>query len=331
MATSAAYQIGVDTIYDNTQLTTGVTEAKTAMQGLETAIDQTATDASTSFSRVGTSVDSTTTSFISTSGRKLKSAGKVIGGDFASSITTGLQNGDIAGSFSGIISSLAAIGGIGAIATGIGAAFGVGMIKGFEEQSKAFRESINTLLGGVENEFKGSLDDIYKQIRKANSELAVVTELGGGDQTLGFERANAFVEIIGLSLDKVGDVLQGRVNPGTRKTVEQLKLAAEETQGVYKAGVLVGEVETARAKKAQELVGLYELQRDKLNKAKEVAAGFNDLQTNARKNADYLSSSAADYADSLVRGADAAERINAAIINAGNNITPTLAQFKGLF
>lgn len=312
MPTGPVYQVGVELAYDNTQLKTGVTESETALRGLETVADQTATEMSTSFDQVATDVPaafSNTSVGITDSAKKLKGVGKQVGADVALAVTDGFSSGNVVGSITSVIGSLAAVGGIAAVGVGIGGALVTGLVEGWQKSKAEFTEAVNGLLGSVEDDFRGTWESIRKDMFQEFSKIGTLEELGGeGGLTEGLRQANVFTDQLGLGLGRVTDVLRGKTDPATDRVVANLRKMSEETEDVYKAGVKVGEVETARAKKAQELLGLFEAQRGQLKQARDDAADLYDLQHDAVGDARAMSDAQAYAADAAERQAAALER-----------------------
>lgn len=329
----ATYQIGVEALYDNTQLIAGVQQAEAAIETIETSAEETATAASTAFDRIPAAVDTTSTSLISTSGRKLKSAGKTIGADLATSITSGVQSGDIVGSVSGIFTSLAAVGGAAAIGVGIGGAFITNFIKGMNAEKAALYAEINSVLEKVEDDFKGSLSSIMKTINQEASEISVLTDFGGeAGLAGGLDRANLFAEKLGVSLQDVTTLLQGKTGPAAEQVLDYLQEQVGETQDIYRGGVKIGESETERSRIARTLIGFYDAQEGKLDAAKQNAYDLYQLQHDTRREIEDAVTAASNYADESERAEAATRRISELLAGlVAPRLNEVSAQLNGLF
>lgn len=298
-AGSADYTVGVKLTGDAVDLKAEVSSAESAITGLDTTVSQ------------------TSDSIVNTSGRKLKSAGKTIGTDFATSMTSGIASGDIAGSVSGIFSSLAAVGGLAAIGVGLGGALVTGLIKGAQQNAAEMNAAVNDLLSGVENDFKGSLESILDQIKKGVTGVAALEELGGDSGLAGgLDKARDFAQTLNLTLNDTVGVIEGKVNPATQDTVKALKeqanwtasqadlLEATVNPALHKALV----IQNDQALRARELLDLYDLQRNKIDSAKEDARDLYNYTHQTALSAQQLAISSGQYAGNLER-ADAAARL----------------------
>jgi hypothetical protein len=294
MATgSAEYQVGVKLTGDATDLKSEITSATTAIGTLDTTVSQ------------------TSDSIVNTSGRKLKSAGKTIGTDFAQSITSGISSGDLAGSVSGIFSSLSMVGGIAALGVGLGGALITGIIKGANANATEMRAGVNELLKGVEDDFKGSMKSILQDLQEGVSSINVLEELGGGGEDAlvqGLAKAREYAQGTGLELEQVVEVLQGKMRPATQavlnKQLDQLAVLEE----VESATGQTYAEEVRRKSPAGQLIDLYKIQAEELGKAKDDARDLHDIQASTADIVGQTAQYAGAYAAQLER-ADAAARL----------------------
>jgi hypothetical protein len=268
-AGSADYTVGVKLTGDAVDLKAEVSSAESAITGLDTTVSQ------------------TSDSIVNTSGRKLKTAGKTIGTDFAASMTQGIASGDIVGSVSGIFSSLAAVGGVAAIGVGLGAALVTGLVKGAQQREADYRAAVSSLLEAGEVEAEQSARKIRKSIFDAFTFETAVKEFGGGDLQTGMEKIQQLADDTGQSFNQVADIVRGEMSPavdGTLKTLQDMVQEEKELQQSGK-GAAAAQLETADA--AQVLLDHY----DKIN------GQLNDAVDSGIKQRDYARSTAGYVGD----------------------------------
>jgi hypothetical protein len=202
---SAEYQVGVKLTGDATDLKSEITSATTAIGTLDTTVSQ------------------TSDSIVNTSGRKLKSAGKTIGTDFAQSLTSGIASGDVVGSVSGIFSSLAMVGGFAALGVGLGGALLTGIIKGASAEKQAMIDSFNSAFEALELKASQTGKEIAAEILSGFEASKAIEDIGGGDADLGFDRATEAAAGLNIEASALVELVRSGINPATQETFNILK------------------------------------------------------------------------------------------------------------
>jgi hypothetical protein len=202
---SAEYQVGVKLTGDATDLKSEITSATTAIGTLDTTVSQ------------------TSDSIVNTSGRKLKSAGKTIGTDFAQSLTSGIASGDVVGSVSGIFSSLAMVGGFAALGVGLGGALLTGIIKGASAERQKMIDSFNSAFEALELKASQTGKEIAAEILSGFEASKAIEDIGGGDADLGFDRATEAAAKLNIEAGELVELVRSGITPATQETYDVLK------------------------------------------------------------------------------------------------------------
>ena len=331
----------LDTVPDSaaamaTAVTTATDEAVSAFETVPTAAENMAADVelasvsmAESFQQVPlaatsmqTSLDATTTGIINTSGKKLKGAGKLLGGQLVQGLTGEIGSTSattsVINTANTLFGSLLLVGGLGAVAVGVGGTLITGIIKGMQASEEALRTKVDSLLANVEDDFKGTLESILKDIESAQSLETAFKEYGGISKA-----EEDIAALVGKSFDRIGRLLRGSVGEGTQKLVgANLEIMADLTVDqatLLEAAVnpevhkqLVEQNKVALA--AQDILNAYEKTRGAIDKSRHEAELMFDVQhqmkdaTEATSDAmERLSENSGHYASNLER-ADAAAR-----------------------
>ena len=329
----------LDTVPDSaaamaTAVTTATDEAVDAFDTVPTAAENMAADVelasvsmAESFQQVPlaatsmqTSLDATTTGIINTSGKKLKGAGKLLGGQLVQGLTGEIGSTSattsVINTANTLFGSLLLVGGLGAVAVGVGGTLITGIIKGMQASEEALRTKVDSLLANVEDDFKGTLESILKDIESAQSLETAFKEYGG------ISKAEEDADLVEKSFDRIGRLLRGSVGEGTQKLIGDLEIMADLTVDqatLLEAAVnpevhkqLVEQNKVALA--AQDILNAYEKTRGAIDKSRHEAELMFDVQhqmkdaTEATSDAmERLSENSGHYASNLER-ADAAAR-----------------------
>jgi hypothetical protein len=317
-------------IMDNTDLVTGVDQSEAELQNLQLAADRASTDLGASFDAAGNRVgevmgpNGTMNQNIAAGGAAASSQATQIGADVAQNVAQGIQTGDYSGALqsglSQVGSAVAAAGNVAAagvlIGAGIGTAIMKGIIDNIEKGEAEFAAAVKEMTDAVQKQFKadfGTETPTFlntKAFRSATVDAQnledVLAGLGSGSEIAGLEKIKGLAADIGLDWRKIADLIRGRIGEGVRSTKDVLQGMVGEMEGVYKAGVKVGEVESERSRLAREVLAVMREQRAEVRRSVEYqedladyAYGYEHSWTTSAEALEKAATAAKEVRDSL--------------------------------
>jgi hypothetical protein len=290
---------------DATTFTSGADQAAAAMEGLATTTQTAATDIDTALvSDVPASVDSSAVA-VTTKASRFKAVGAELGTNLAGGVANAASSGQavsgLLSSVGGLVAPLAATGGgaIAAIGLGLGGALVGNIIEGINARSEAFNAAVDDLLSNLGDDFRGQIKKIMDDLKSSITEVNVLTKFGGGSLTEGLAHAKTEANLLGLSLDDVVKILEGRTDPATQAIVDHWRQVGVETQKVLDDQGTLTQEQGAYVAGGDDLVTAYDTLRGEIKQAK---SNTNDLRGVQQD----LAFQSAHYALNMERGAAAA-------------------------
>lgn len=302
--------------WEGTDLTTGVLGAKADLEALGDAAGTAATDINTSLSSVS---DQATTTFgtdlpastdaaafdLTTKATKFKAVGTELGTQVAQGVASGVDPAtsavDVGTSLTGLLAASAktGVGAAALVGIGLGVALVKNMMKAAEEEAQALRDTVNALLGAVENDFKGSMRSIVQDMRSELSVINVITQLGEGDLGAGWAELERVSNATGENVNVLVDYLQGKATPAAMRLADEFGRGRDLVQS---GESIIGDTNQTLAVQygvAKKLVEEADKNTRAWQVAKDTAAGLKDLMSGT--------------ADETERAAAAAERFAAGL------------------
>lgn len=272
----ASFQIGLEALYDNTDLEAGTTASATSLNELAIQADAAATKIETSFAGVDTglqdsfgpsgTIPATVESGavnLTTKASKFKAVGADLGGTLADGIAGGVSSGDAIGAVSSSVSGAAGLlavtagtagGAAAAIGLGLGTSLVSSIVSGINKSKEAFDAKVKGLMEGAEVAVDASAKQIQRSIFEAFTVEAAIDEVGG------FDKVQQLMDDTGLGFNEIADVIRGRVNPATKDTLDILNDIHDAT---IKAGDVPGAIVDYKANNAAlDLLDIYGQQVD---------------------------------------------------------------------
>lgn len=319
MASGAVPPIEVKALWDGTQLKAGTQESERYIDSLADAVDDSSDAMRRSLDSIDDSVSSTFSGSSSTFGRavsdvendgqRLGGIGSEIGSEFSENIGEGIRSGDIAGSVTETFTSLAGSLGVVGIGIAVGAGFINGAIKGAQATRQAFVDAVNEAFNSIEVKANQSSAAIAKAYTRTLTFKKTLEDIGGGDALKGFEKLQGIAEDLGVSVDDVVLLLQGRMTEGAKRVrdamIEVNDTLDDSGQAIRESNGVLSDVQQSAAT----LNTYYQRNLDVKRKTVEL------LQTESRYAADIAiandrsAGSAERYANALSRAADSFSRM----------------------
>jgi hypothetical protein len=187
-------------------------------------------------------------------GDDAKEVGKDAGRNLGQSLGEGLSSGNVSDVLQEVLGeTLGDISGPASAAIAVGAGIALAVWNAFAEQSRIEKQKLNEILD-ITDETTGALDRVA-QLRLA------FTELGGGDYGQGLLDAKKYADALGISVQEVGNLIAGDLNPraqATKALLEDQKRRLEETADLMQGDLLPAD--QARLDAINQLLGTTRLQ-----------------------------------------------------------------------
>lgn len=327
----AIQTIRIQALWDGTQLQAGTTTSEQAVDSLASSVETASTDMRTSLAAVG---DAATTEFgstlpaatdtaaidLTTKASKFKAVGTELGTQVAQGVASGVDPAtsavNVGTALSGLLAASAAtgLGAAAAVGIGLGVALVKGMMDSAKEEAGALRDTVNTLLGGVENDFKGSLSRIIREMRSELGKVEAITRLGDGDLGAGWAELERISLTTGTNIQDLVDYLQGKATPAAQRVADEFGRGRD----LVRAGQdIIGDTNQELAANygvAKNLVDEAEKNTKAWNEAKDAATGLNSLMNGTKSSTAEAADNAARLADNLLRaGRNANFRVDVGI------------------
>jgi hypothetical protein len=317
--------IEIRALWDGEDLSTGALNAKADLDALATSADYAATDINAALTSVGTTADTQLGTAVpaatdkaavdlTTKASKFKAVGTELGTELAQGVAGGVDPAtasvNVGSSLSGLLAASAttAKGAAAAVGLGLGVALISSMIKAAQAEAQALRDQVNTLLGAVEGDFKGSMRSIIRDMREELGKIDVITQLGEGDLGSGWAELERISEQTGLNMQDLVDYLQGKGTPAAQRLADEFARGEAAATGLEEVSGETNKRLALQYSVARDLVEQAQRNSKAWEEAKDAAAGLRELMT--------------ETANETERAADAAERYAAGIGAAnqeGNN------------
>lgn len=335
-------QIEVQALWDGTKFEAGTREAEASMEALADSVEASSEAIQDSLDRMDDGINSTlgtggtfskSVDDVEASGSRMSDVGGEVGAEFSENLSEGFQSGDFVGVALETFASLtAAIGPLG-IGFGVGALIVNNMIQGAKDRRAAFVESVSSIFSELEIRAQTSANEIRNQIIKTFDFTSTVERVGGGVgvegafQT-GMERIRLITDATGVSMSALIDYMQtgvdktGTIEDALEAVDDDMKLLGSHVSlfnlGVTDTGKAARIVKEETQKIAAEQEAANQAGRD----YKETLERAKDSQLN-------LTDAQARGAEYMRLQADAAERLEARLVNIVTRLLPDLDEVAG--